>query len=172
MPCSRILLDGHLQLKWNYNPMMKMGLGLFNRPPRCKPISCKWMFKRKALPDGNTRYKARLVIRGFLQRHGVDLWRPMPRRRPLLPSGCSWPYQSLTAGNYAIWTSSLHFFMGVPEGMDLDPRRYVLKLRRSLYSGKDVQLLAFKMRISLLRGLSDPVKIASSFFSFSWMIYY
>jgi hypothetical protein len=48
--------------------------------------------------------------------------------------------------------------MGVPEGMDIDPQRYVLKLRRSLYDlskrpgsgGKDAQLLAFNMRISSL----------------------
>ena len=36
-------------------------------PIGCKPILGKWAFKRKELPDGGTYYKARLIIRGFLQ---------------------------------------------------------------------------------------------------------
>jgi Reverse transcriptase (RNA-dependent DNA polymerase) len=38
----------------------------------CKLIPGKWVFKCKELPNGDTRYKARLVIRGFPQRYGVD----------------------------------------------------------------------------------------------------
>ena len=34
-------------------------------PYGMKPIGCKWVFKSKRNPDGSTRYKARLVIRGF-----------------------------------------------------------------------------------------------------------
>jgi hypothetical protein len=37
-----------------------------------KPISAKWVFKAKRNPDGTTRYKARLVIRGFEQVAGID----------------------------------------------------------------------------------------------------
>ena len=50
--------------------MVKMGLGLLSVD--LLGASRSPAIKRKALPDGNTRYKARLVIRGFLQRHGVD----------------------------------------------------------------------------------------------------
>jgi hypothetical protein len=35
-------------------------------------LEYKWVFKRKPLSDGGVRSKARLVIRGFLQRYGVD----------------------------------------------------------------------------------------------------
>ena len=30
-----------------------------------EPIGCKWIYKRKINPDGSTRYKARLVIKGY-----------------------------------------------------------------------------------------------------------
>jgi len=37
-----------------------------------EPIGCKWIYKRKANPDGSTRYKARLVIKGYEQKEGID----------------------------------------------------------------------------------------------------
>lgn len=42
-------------------------------PPARKPISCKWVLRRKLHPDGSVaRYKARLVARGFSQVAGLD----------------------------------------------------------------------------------------------------
>jgi hypothetical protein len=41
-------------------------------PHGCMPIPGKWIFKRKLSSDGSIRYKARLVIMGFLQRFGID----------------------------------------------------------------------------------------------------
>jgi hypothetical protein len=41
-------------------------------PPGIKPIDSKWIFRMKRNPDGSTRYKARLVIRGFQQIKGRD----------------------------------------------------------------------------------------------------
>ena len=37
-----------------------------------EPIRCKWVFRRKINPDGSTRYKARLVIKGYAQKEGID----------------------------------------------------------------------------------------------------
>jgi hypothetical protein len=37
-----------------------------------EPIGCKWIYKRKTNPDGSTRYKARLVIKGYEQKEGID----------------------------------------------------------------------------------------------------
>jgi len=37
-----------------------------------EPIGCKWIYKRKINPDRSTRYKARLVIKGYEQREGID----------------------------------------------------------------------------------------------------
>jgi len=37
-----------------------------------EPIGCKWVYKRKINPDGSTRYKAQLVIKGYEQKEGID----------------------------------------------------------------------------------------------------
>jgi Reverse transcriptase (RNA-dependent DNA polymerase) len=48
------------------------------RAPPCdqelkrKPITTKWVFKKKAQQDGSIRYRARCVARGFMQIPGVD----------------------------------------------------------------------------------------------------
>jgi hypothetical protein len=35
----------------------------------CKPVSCKWVFKKKLRPDGTIeKYKARLVAKGYTQK--------------------------------------------------------------------------------------------------------
>jgi hypothetical protein len=40
-----------------------------DRPYGCKPIGCKWVFKKKLRPDGTIeRYKARLVAKGYTQK--------------------------------------------------------------------------------------------------------
>ncbi|GKB51340.1 zinc finger, CCHC-type containing protein [Tanacetum coccineum] len=39
----------------------------------CKPLGCKWIFKRKLKVDGTIeKFKARLVIQGFRQKSGID----------------------------------------------------------------------------------------------------
>ena len=38
-----------------------------------KPIGCKWVYKVNHNSDGSiSRYKAKLVAKGFAQTHGVD----------------------------------------------------------------------------------------------------
>jgi hypothetical protein len=39
-----------------------------DRPYGCKPVGCKWVFKKKLKPDGTIeKYKARLVAKGYTQ---------------------------------------------------------------------------------------------------------
>ncbi|GKB93484.1 zinc finger, CCHC-type containing protein [Tanacetum coccineum] len=46
---------------------------LSDLPPGCKPLGCKWIFKRKMKVDGTIdKFKARLVIQVFKQKEGID----------------------------------------------------------------------------------------------------
>ncbi|GKD03607.1 zinc finger, CCHC-type containing protein [Tanacetum coccineum] len=46
---------------------------LSDLPPGCKPLGCKWIFKRKMKVDGTIdKFKARLVIQGFRPNKGID----------------------------------------------------------------------------------------------------
>ena len=41
--------------------------------PGNKPLGSKWIFKRKMKPDGTIdKYKARLVVKGYRQKEGLD----------------------------------------------------------------------------------------------------
>jgi hypothetical protein len=44
-----------------------------DRPYGCKPVGCKWVFKKKLRPDGTIeKYKARLVAKGYTQKEDDD----------------------------------------------------------------------------------------------------
>ena len=46
---------------------------LVDLPPGCKPLSYKWIFTKKRRVDGSIdKFKARLVIRGYRQKEGLD----------------------------------------------------------------------------------------------------
>ncbi|KAG7547628.1 Zinc finger CCHC-type [Arabidopsis suecica] len=46
---------------------------LTDLPPGCKPLGCKWIFKKKMKVDGTIdKFKARLVVQGFRQKEGID----------------------------------------------------------------------------------------------------
>jgi len=48
---------------------------LTDLPKGCRPISSKWIFRKKLRMDGSIeRYKARLVIKGFNKKKGTDFF--------------------------------------------------------------------------------------------------
>nr|GEY09803.1 hypothetical protein [Tanacetum cinerariifolium] len=48
-------------------------LVLSDLPPGCKPLGCKWLFKKKMKVDGTIdKFKARLVIYDFRQKERID----------------------------------------------------------------------------------------------------
>jgi hypothetical protein len=48
---------------------------LVKRPYGCKPMGCKWVFKKKLKPDGTIdKYKARLVAKGYAQKKSEDFF--------------------------------------------------------------------------------------------------
>jgi len=60
---------------------------LVDVPSGVKPISCKWIFKKKLRSDGTIeKYKERLVANGFSQKEGIDFFDMYPPVAELLPS--------------------------------------------------------------------------------------
>ena len=46
---------------------------LTERPYGCKPVGCKWVFKKKLRLDGTIeKYKVRLVAKDYTQKEGED----------------------------------------------------------------------------------------------------
>jgi hypothetical protein len=123
--------------------------------PTSKPISCKWVFKKKRNADNSIRYKARLVIRGFEQIDGSsDTYAPVSKLTTLrymlaLAAQHNWNIQHLD-----VVTAFLHpevdedVYMKLPAGVEwLDPvlsrTCNWVKLKKALYGLRKAPKLWF-----------------------------
>lgn len=72
-------------MKCEYNALLKTAVwDLVYRPKQGNIIKCKWVFKRKYDAAGKfTKYKARLVARGFTQKQGIEIFSPVVRHSTL-----------------------------------------------------------------------------------------
>jgi hypothetical protein len=114
-------------------------------PRSHRVISCRWVYTAKADADGNVaRFKARLVIHGFRQRHGVDFdetYAPVVRFdsiRAILYYAVRRGWQVL---QFDVKTAFLHGNLDEQVFMELPPGRRgdgttVCRLVKSLYGLK------------------------------------
>ncbi|KAH9120221.1 hypothetical protein AeMF1_007508, partial [Aphanomyces euteiches] len=87
------------RLKWleatqdEYESLVKNGTWtLTDLPPGREALKCKWLWRIKFDAEGNmTKFKARLVLKGYMQRYGVDyleIFAPVLRMNTLRPLLC------------------------------------------------------------------------------------
>src|SRR3954462_5223237 len=118
-----------------------------DRPYGCKPVGCKWVFKKKLRPDGTIeKYKARLVAKGYTPKEGEDFfdtYSPVARLtaiRVILSLAAS---HGLLVHQMDVKTAFLNgeldeeIYMDQPDGFVVNGQeRKVCKLLKSLYGLK------------------------------------
>ena len=115
------------------------------KPPNRKPIGCKWVFRVKHNSDGSvSKYKARLVPKGFHQQPGFDfketfspVVKPITIRTILtLATSFHWDLQQIDINN-AFLNGKLEktVYMQQPPGFEHDSN-LVCKLNKALYGLK------------------------------------
>ncbi|KAL0394331.1 UNVERIFIED_CONTAM: Retrovirus-related Pol polyprotein from transposon TNT 1-94 [Sesamum latifolium] len=119
---------------------------LVDPPKGIRPVGCKWVYKRKLGAGEVTAFKARLVVKGYIQRPGVDFeetYSPvaMAKSIRILLAIAAWY-------DYEIWqmdvkTAFLNgfveekIFMDQPEGFTaVGEEQKVCRLQRSIYDLK------------------------------------
>ena len=120
---------------------------LTDLPKGCRPITSKWIFNKKLRMDGSIeRYKARLVIRGFDQKKGIDFfdtYSPVIKIAIIKTLIALAAIHDLVMHQMDVKTAFLNgdleeeIYMSQPEGCKiLGQENKVCKLRKSLYSLK------------------------------------
>ncbi|KAH7864181.1 hypothetical protein Vadar_026696 [Vaccinium darrowii] len=120
---------------------------LVDLPPGSKPLGYKWIFKRKMKADGSIdKYKARLVIKGYRQKEGLDYfdtYSPVSRINSIRMIIAIAALRNLEIHQMDVKTAFLNgdleeeIYMEQPEGFSASGQEgKVCKLVRSLYGLK------------------------------------
>ena len=119
-------------------------------PSAANLVGCKWIFKIKRDKNGNTtKYKARLVARGFTQVYGIDYaetYAPVARYSSIrliiaLAAHYNWELHQMDVKTaYLNGELDVPIYMQAPEGLELIdqtcPPQHVCLLIKSLYGLK------------------------------------
>ena len=116
-------------------------------PPNCRPIGLTWIFKVKESPQGVIiKYKARLVVKGYSQRKGVDydeIYSPVVRIETIrlliaLAALKDWQIHHLDVkSTFLNGEISEVIYVKQPEGFLVKGKEgYVLRLKKALYGLK------------------------------------
>ena len=115
-------------------------------PPGKKALHNKWVYRIKEEHDGNKRYKARLVVKGFQQKEGVDyneIFPPVVKLTTIRLVLKIVAAENLHLEQLDVKTAFLHgdleeeLYMRQPEGFIKEDRKnLVCRLKKSLYGLK------------------------------------
>ena len=120
---------------------------LVKAPKSCKPIGVKWVYKLKKNPLGEiVKHKARLVVKGYRQRYGIDyeeVFAPVARFESIriliaLAAQECWSLHHLDVKS-AFLNGEIkeEIYVSQPEGYVKEGKEeWVLKLNKALYSLK------------------------------------
>ena len=115
-------------------------------PRGARPVKSRWVFVKKLDANGDTRYRARLVAKGFTQRYGIDyheVFSPVAKYSTLRWLLSKVAQNRLTMLQLDVKTALLNgileadIYMQQPEGLDIEGKsEYVMKLNKAVYGIK------------------------------------
>ena len=130
--------------------MYKNGVWTPVDPPEgVKPIRCKWIFRKKRGPDGNVEtFKARLVVKGYTQKEGIDYEDTfssvamLKSIHILLSIAAALDYEIWQMDMKTVflnWNLDERIYMAQPDGfIEKGQEEKVYELQRSIYGLKQV----------------------------------
>jgi hypothetical protein len=146
-------MQGNDSIKWEVamkDEMMslqKNGTWSLTKLPEGKrALQNRWVYRLKEESDGSRRYKARLVVKGFQQKQGIDfteIFSPVVKMTTIRVILSITAAENLHLEQLDVKTAFLHgdleedIYMTQPEGFEVPGKQnLVCKLRKSLYGLK------------------------------------
>jgi hypothetical protein len=139
-----------------------------------KPIGSKWVFKTKRNPDGTTRHKVRLVIKGYMQSDWGETYAPVGKLASFRYLASQAAGLGLDIDHMDVVTAFLNpevddpdLYMAIPEGWDSGKDGIsagsIVRLQKALYGLKQAPRLWYQdidefLRLSLnfVQSHADP----------------